>query len=273
MMHLMTPSQLKEFSVASSSLVKTTQWIENFLAKPHTDLGRSGIVCPFVPRSLRLETIQMVEVSTQGMNQAELESLVKDCRETFLEQFPQQGKLAIYKALLLIFPDIQDEQCNIVDRVQQNLKPFFVEKGLMLGEFHQFNQSPGLHNPDFRPLQSPVPMLAIRFMTEADLPFLSRATDCPQVRVKYLESYLDQMTTIMDGDKLIQAKRALIQARQEAQMANRATASVSKCPVKRLGLFVRQMSLLVTAPFERAGKRLKDLIGNALPKLLGMMQS
>ncbi|MEM7061543.1 MAG: DUF6875 domain-containing protein [Cyanobacteria bacterium P01_B01_bin.77] len=283
MMHLITPSQLKE-SASSSPLVKTTQWIEGFLAKPHADLGRSGLVCPFVPRSLKLETIQMVELSTQNVSQTEIESLVKECRELFLKQFPQQGKLAIYKALLLVFPDIQDEQCDVIDRVQQTLKPFFVEKGLMLGEFHRFNQSPGLHNPDFRPLQSPVPMLAIRFMTEADLPFLSRVTDCPRVRVKYLESYLDQMTTIVASTKLTTAKHALAQARYEAQISDRipesiqltsesTSESISKCPVKRLGAFLQQTSVVVRNSFERAQKRLQNLLRQAVPKLLGLLLS
>lgn len=249
MMHLITPSQLKEFSAASSPLVKTAQWIENFLAKPHTDLGRSGIVCPFVPRSLRLETIQMVEISTQAMSEAELECLVKEARETFLNQFPQHGKLAIYKALLLVFPDIHDDQCDIVDRVQQKLKPFFVEKGLMLGEFHKNNQSSGLHNPDFRPLQSPVPMLAIRFMTEADLPFLSRITDSPRIRVRYLEAYLDQMSNIGGSTKLIDAKQALVNARYEAQLQEENIKPVSKCPVKRLGGFMKRLSALVAKPW------------------------
>ena len=234
-MRLVTPSQSNDPAVASSALLATAQWLEHFLTKPHPALGRTGLVCPFVPRALKMETIQMVEVSTQGLNQTELEALVKDCRETFLNQFPQQGSLAIYKALLLIFPDIQNEQCGIVDQVQQKLKPFFVEKGLMLGEFHRFNQSPGLHNPDFRPLQSPVPMLAIRFMTEADLPFLSRTTDSPEVRVEYLEAYLDHMSAVGIGTKLPLAQQALIKAKYQLL---RPSDNATSCPVKRLTAFV-----------------------------------
>ncbi|MGD1949077.1 MAG: DUF6875 domain-containing protein [Leptolyngbyaceae cyanobacterium] len=219
----------------SSALLATARWLEQFLAKPHPTLGRAGLVCPFVPRALRMETIQMVEVSTQELNQTELEALVKNCRETFLNQFPQQGNLATYKALLLIFPDIPNEQCGIVDQVQQKLKPFFVEKGLMLGEFHRFNQSPGLHNPDFRPLQSPVPMLAIRFMTEADLPFLSRTTDSPEMRVEYLAAYLDHMSAVGIGTKLPLAQQALIKAKYQLQSSDE---TGTGCPIKRLTTFV-----------------------------------
>ena len=234
-MHLVTPSQSNDPAVTSSALLATAQWLEHFLAKPHPALGRTGLVCPFVPRALKMETIQMVEVSTQGLTQTELEALVKDCRETFLNQFPQQGSLAIYKALLLIFPDIQNEQCGVVDQIQQKLKPFFVEKGLMIGEFHRFNHSPGLHNPDFRPLQSPVPMLAIRFMTEADLPFLSRITDSPEMRVEYLEAYLNHMSIVGIGTKLPLAQQALIKAKYQLQGPDEAG---TRCPIKRLKTFV-----------------------------------
>ena len=263
-MHLKTPSQLTD-SASSVSLVKTTQWIESFLAKPHPELGRPGVVCPFVPKSLRLETIQMVEISAKGMSQSNLEELVKECRETFLAQFPQRGKLAIYKALLLVFPDVSDDQCDLIDRVQQTLKPFFVEKGLMLGEFHRSNQSPGLHNSDFRPLQSPVPMLAIRFMTEADLPFLSRVTDSPQLRVRYLEAYLNHMVDMGDNTKRIKAKRALIQARQQADVLS------VKCPLKRLGLFVQRMVAGGILPFETFYGQLQYLWHTALPRIFGQL--
>ena len=239
-MQLVTPSQSKDPAVVSSALVTTTHWLEKFLARPHRDLGRSGLVCPFVPRALKMETIQMMEVATQGISQTEVETFVKDCREIFLNQFPQQGKLSIYKALLLIFSDIQDEQCAIVDQIQHKLKPFFVKKGLMLGEFHRFNQSPGLHNPDFRPLQSPVPMLAIRFMTEADLPFLSRITDRPQVRVKYLEAYLGHISAVGINTKLSLAQQALVEAQYQLQDTAEVTAPISKCPCKRFAAFIQR---------------------------------
>lgn len=250
MMHWMTPSRLKEASHAPFSLVKTTQWLEDFVAKPNMDLGRAGVVCPFVNRALKLETIQMMEVSMLEMSQSELENLIRECREIFLKQFPQQGKLSMYKALLLIFPDIADDQCSLIDQVQKKLKPFFVEKKLMLGEFYPCNQSPGLHNPDFRPLQSPVPMLVIRSMTEADLPFLSRTSDAPEVRAKFLEAYLEQMVALGHRSRLNEAQRTLEMAYQAIENQKTVKKSISRCPFKRLGRAANQMRLSVNSLFE-----------------------
>ncbi len=194
-------------------------WVKNFLAKPHPDLGRSGIVCPFVPRTLQLNTVQTIVIHTQGLEEQQIEDVVKDYRNHFLAMEPQRGELAIYKAIMLIFPDISEpEDTALIDRIQQRLKIFFVEEGLMIGEFHQYNDSPGLHNPNFKPLRSPIPMLAIRFMTESDLPFLSRLSDQPQVRIQYLNAYLRQMATIVtDVKALAKAKAALELAQMQLE--------------------------------------------------------
>jgi hypothetical protein len=53
------------------------------------------------------------------------------------------------------------------------VKDEFVADGLMVGQFHPVCANPGLWNEDFRPLRSPVPLLAIRQMLVFDLPFLT----------------------------------------------------------------------------------------------------
>ena len=57
--------------------------------------------------------------------------------------------------------------------LQAALKEEFVSRGLMLGEFHLLNNASGLHNPDFFPLRTVCPALAIRHMVPSDLVFLS----------------------------------------------------------------------------------------------------
>ncbi|MBW4485872.1 MAG: hypothetical protein KME14_25385 [Tildeniella torsiva UHER 1998/13D] len=243
---------LTTFKKAADSVhrEKIQDWIKEFLGNPHPELGRPGIVCPFVPRALRLNTIKSVVIHTEGMQEAQIAELVKSYRTQFLAMEPQQGDLAIYKAMLLIFPDISGlEQTALVDRVQQRLKPFFVEEGLMIGEFHEHNESPGLHNPDFRPLRSPIPMLAIRFMTEPDLPFLSRSSDDPQVRMRYLNAYLQQMSAINKDSKALATAQAALQiAQTQAASAAPDAASVgedspapsSRCPVFKLKHLLNQ---------------------------------
>lgn len=218
-MQLYAPVDVDQFRHEFPCLVEITEWIEKFLSKPHVDLGRSGPVCPFVPRALQLDTIRMAVIRAKDLNSLQIEEIVSRYRDIFLDLDPKEGELAFYKAILLVFPDVSEEEAfTLIDAVQQKLKPFFVEAGLMIGEFHPRNESPGLHNPNFRPLRSPIPMLAIRYMAESDLPFLDRLTDEPKVRIRYLEAYLTQMSSVIkDEKKLNSARQALARAKAQLQ--------------------------------------------------------
>ena len=236
-MQLYAPIDLAQLQQDLPYLMEVTKWTETFLAKPHPDLGRSGPVCPFLPRALQLDAIRLAVIRSKNLNQQQLEEVVKHYRDHFLELEPKQGELAFYKAIMLVFPDVAEEEASeLIDQVQQKLKPFFVQAGLMIGEFHKRNESPGLHNPNFRPLRSPIPMLAIRFMTESDLPFLDRLTDEPQLRVRYLNAYLERLGTVVKDDKkLSNARKALALAQAQLKEGSlEPTQQPRRCPFARL---------------------------------------
>ncbi|WXA91173.1 hypothetical protein LZC95_32545 [Pendulispora brunnea] len=105
-------------------------------------------------------------------------------RRWFEHLGPDMGQ----RALMVIFPDIHGHDVHgLVDSVQRRLKSEFVDRGLMIGEFHSGPPAaPGLHNADFRPLRSPLPMLAIRAMVPSDLPFLRGDTrHCAAYRARF----------------------------------------------------------------------------------------
>jgi hypothetical protein len=95
------------------------------------------------------------------------------------------------QATLILFPVVSTgEAPDLIDGTKEELKASFVEKGLMLWEFHPRNESPGLHKKDFKPLRSPMPILAIRRMVATDFVFLNRAEYDSANRLKYLDAYL-----------------------------------------------------------------------------------
>ncbi|MGF1939035.1 MAG: DUF6875 domain-containing protein [Nostoc sp. ChiQUE02] len=202
-------------------LIEIMEWVKNFLGKPHPHLGRPGAVCPFVPSSLKSNSIRLAVIRTKDLYPEQLEEVVGCYRDIFLKIDAKEQELAINKAFLLIFPDIHIEDASkLIDSIQQKLKPLFVESGLMIGEFHKRNQSPGLHNPNFRPLRSPIPLLAIRFMVEADLPFLQNPAD-PRLRIRYLEAYLKRFGhQFTDETKIKNAHQALALAKEQLQQEN-----------------------------------------------------
>lgn len=228
-MQLYTPIEIDTIQQDIQYLVEVKEWVQNFLAKPHPDLGRRGAVCPFVPQSLKSNSIRIAVIRAKNLQPQQIEDIVKDYRDKFLEMEPRDREAAINKAFLLIFPDISlEDAATLIDGVQQKLKPFFVDEGLMIGEFHKRTETRGLHNQNFYPLRSPVPLLAIRFMVESDLPFLVNA-DNLHLRIRYLEAYLRHFETQMkDETKLKTAYQALILAREALAKENFADLAYEK---------------------------------------------
>lgn len=217
-MQLYTPLEIENIQQELPYLVEIMDWVRSFLGKPHRDLGRRGTVCPYVPHTLNSNSIYLRVIRTKNLESQQIEEIVLSYRDIFQELEPKKQELALNKALILIFPDIHlDDAPKIIDGIQQKLKPFFVETGLMIGEFHKRNETPGLHNPDFRPLHSPIPLIAIRFMVESDLPFLQSA-DNPSLRIKYLEAYLNNFgERFKETANFQNAQQALVLARKQLE--------------------------------------------------------
>lgn len=103
-----------------------------------------------------------------------LANVVLPYRDWLLDLPPKTGDDQIYKVILIVFPKLHDlEGFKMIDQAQAILKPAFVPKGLMVGQFHPCCDEPGVRSAEFRPLRCPVPMIAIQFMTKHDLPFLT----------------------------------------------------------------------------------------------------
>lgn len=212
---LMRISEVERSFDPSSPLCCIADWIRKFLACPHPQLGRNGTVCPFVPVALAGDTIWMAEVAEATASFDHIATIITEYRDLFLNTEPKSGPEAMNKAFLVVFSQLARqgaEGAAIVDKVQATLKQYFVAMGLMLGEFHAANESPGLRNPDFRPLRSPIPMLAIRHMVESDLPFLIRETYPPKLRSSFLRSYLFRMGGVLSEEKFNEALAGLIAA-------------------------------------------------------------
>lgn len=212
---LMRMSEVAECAAPGTSLRAVHDWVHSFLAAPHPNLGRKGSVCPFVPLSIELDMIWMAEVDDLHATHGAISNIVSTFRDRFLEMEPTDPAQAINKAFMIVFSKLSDEDSHRVDEVQLALKAEFVDRGLMLGEFHAQNRGEGLRNPDFRPLRSPIPILAIRHMVESDLPFLSKPDYTPELRSRFLRAYLQRFAGTVARSKFDFALNSLIEAEIE----------------------------------------------------------
>jgi hypothetical protein len=204
-------------------LVRIVDWCENFLGKPSDLVGRTGNVCPFVPEAMMRGSLKFAVVALRNRGVAavpEIEETILACREYFLAKEKAAGKHDIFFSMVIIFPAVTKEEAQkVIDPPQRKLKPTFVKEGLMLGEFHPFSSTPGLRNLSFRPLRSPVPLLAIRHMVESDIDFLMAPNDPAEHRVKSLTAYLQFLGPSLSVASQIKAKEALKIAEAEAAQA------------------------------------------------------
>ena len=173
----------------------TNCYLREFLSKPHPLLGRPGPTCPFVPKALKLDSMRVGVVSSGAHPAPEaMQQLVRGFIPIFEGLHPTGGPTAVFKAILLLFPDVPlDAAREVIDGTQLALKEEFVAQGLMLGEFHLANNSRGLHNAGFYPLRTVCPTLAIRHMVPQDLVFLTGEQYSDEKRKAFLQSYVKRM--------------------------------------------------------------------------------
>lgn len=149
-------------------------WAEDYLCNPHPELGREGIVCPYTPMALKMGVFFFTLCPGRDFTPEQIGQRLIHYRDWFLEIEPREGHDAAFKTILMLFPDLPMEDVpRLIEGTQAALRLDYTSRGLMIGEFHPGPPNKaGLWNPSFRPLVSPVPLLAIRQMVPTDLPFL-----------------------------------------------------------------------------------------------------
>jgi prolyl-tRNA editing enzyme YbaK/EbsC (Cys-tRNA(Pro) deacylase) len=166
----------RTFDVANDhpAIASIATWAREYLCRPHPDLGRNGPMCPFVPGALQKQLLFVAVHERGDLDLEALKQIMLDEMERFIRLEPTSGNDAQFKALMVLFPNLSaSDTARVIDIAQSELQEHFVPNGLMVGEFHAGPpQKGGLWNADFRPLFSPVPMLAIRHMVPTDILFL-----------------------------------------------------------------------------------------------------
>ncbi|MDI3403254.1 DUF6875 domain-containing protein [Streptomyces cavernicola] len=156
------------------------QWVREYLCHSHPDLGRDGPVCPYTVRALEREALYGVVWPYPVSEVGELTRIMRG----YVHWFDRSCGADADHALLAAFPTVpRSRQAELIEGTQRQLKTSVAQQGLMIGEFHDGPPSaPGVRNPAFRPLRSPVPLLAVRHMVRSDHVFLDRT---PEHRAAY----------------------------------------------------------------------------------------
>jgi hypothetical protein len=171
---------------AGRGLRDMARYVAEFLTAPHPKLGRAGAVCPFASRGVEEGNIRLTACRIDGHGpeeEARISAAMLGLR-SLLAALEAADAEPAYRAIVAVFPALSEPHGSaMIERVQRELKLSFVERRLMIGQFFPSCPEPGLRNPEFRPLQSPVISLAIRNIAISDAPFMLGRQD-------YVDAYL-----------------------------------------------------------------------------------
>jgi hypothetical protein len=172
-----------------ADLRQIAAWAVDFLTAPNRQLGRRGAVCPYTRPSMDNNSFLLAWAGDEHDVQS-IESTVDQYRRWFMELLEriEGAREQHLLTILVVLPGLDRTDSGPLDALQGRLKDVFVRAGLMVGQFHPHCEQSGLWNEDFRPLQAPIPLLAIRQMVSSDLPFLLDSAS-------HLSAYLDRFAS------------------------------------------------------------------------------
>ena len=161
-------------------------WLENYLMKPHDQLGRAGAVCPFTRQAAKIDAVR-VAISRAGPGDgAEAVRLMRTAFDE-LERIPCKPGMEHFRTIIVGFPECGGEVgLDMLKKVQKEMKYVSLSRYKMVGLMFAQSEAPGLWNADFRPQRSPMPILAIRHIVENDAFFAVRH---PLLCIPYLMKY------------------------------------------------------------------------------------
>jgi hypothetical protein len=158
----------------ADALAQVTHWVRTFLMQPHPALGRTGDVCPFTAQSGRLDLLRIQVCEADASQAPRILQTMEDAVRTF-DAMECRKELRVFRTVIVGFPNCTDEAgLRVLKQTQDRLTRHSFRSGKMIGFFHKDANDEGLINPDFRPMRSPIPLLAIRMMVEQDAPFVVR---------------------------------------------------------------------------------------------------
>jgi hypothetical protein len=149
-------------------------WLREYVSVADGRVGRSGPVCPFIPRALAERAVETrIRYDVDGSSESELDDELRaEIREFGEAGRPPPHSGVQLESRLIVMPRMGRTGWDCLDAVYAYLKNFAVESGLMIGQFHPRCDERAVRNPDFRVSVAPVAMLAIRHMAPHDILFL-----------------------------------------------------------------------------------------------------
>lgn len=190
-------------------------WTTGYIAKPHPDIGRPGVICPRVPLSLKADSLYWGLYHQEEIDEAQADLLVDSLDDLFLSLKPVERPPSLLKALLLVMPKNTDLARQSVEKVQRAFKERSLKKGILLGKFHSELRTTALNNPNFRPGLSPYPILAFRYAVDTDIKFMLTTGAPAHLKIGWIHAFLETIGDDLPIEKMQQLKQKIKELENE----------------------------------------------------------
>jgi len=146
------------------ALRAVADWIRSYVIRPHPDLGRTGPVCPFLPRSLERRVLWLAAEHVGDRDAAGVAEVLTGYHRLLLDTQPADGEDVASKVVVVVFSDLPAERAPGVfdDALQQIAVPRYVDSGTVFGPFYPGHRGTAIYNASFHPFRSPVPFVFVR---------------------------------------------------------------------------------------------------------------
>lgn len=156
-----------------NALRAVADWTRTFVVQPHRELGRAGPVCPFTPLAIEQKALWLAAERSAGRSTTEVIQLIAGYQQLLLANPPVDGDAAGNKSVVVVFTDLPAAQAKdfFGSVLQQIGVRSYEDVGLVMGPFYEGNEGTAIYNANFRPFQSPVPLLLMRRAVISDWKF------------------------------------------------------------------------------------------------------
>lgn len=159
-------------------------WLRTYVSTGDLRVGRSGPVCPFMPRALKHDFVGThVRCDIDGVDEEGLVDALSAEIGTFGgPECLKNSSGVVLDSTIVVMPRMDTAGCARLDAVYEQVKRVAVTSGKMVGVFHPYCDDRAVRNPDFRVSIAPVALVAIRYMAPHDILFLN---DSPRWFAEY----------------------------------------------------------------------------------------
>ncbi len=155
------------------ALQATADWIRSFVLKPHSEIGRPGPVCPYLPVSVERQELWLAAEHVGDGDVSDVIEVVNGYERRLLDAGAEPGDDANLRVIVVAFTDLPAERApDVFTGVMEQISvPSYVEDGIIFGPYYDGNQATAVYNNGFRPFESPVPFLFVRHTVVGDWKF------------------------------------------------------------------------------------------------------